>query len=369
MRDLRVSVTDRCNFRCLYCLPETEAAENFYRGRWANLPDSTPIQRQWAPRSTILTFEEIERVVRIAVDLGIDKIRLTGGEPLLRQDFEHLVERIGRIDGIADLALTTNGFFFRRKAKLLKDAGLRRVSFSLDSLDRENFRKITGRDGLNEVLDSIECAVELGLQPVKVNAVVIRGVNDHEIASLAEFGLSRGLSMRFIEFMPLDSKRAWMKELVVPATEILAAIQKRFELHPVQSANPSETAMRWRLADLEGRATASPSSRNPAPGGTSYRESVPGLDTPARAEIGIIAPVSQPFCGHCNRLRLTADGKIRTCLFSIVEHDLRGRLRGGAGDYELGDYLREVVWQKEAGHKIGQPDFVPPQRSMSCIGG
>ena len=338
MRDLRISVTDRCNFRCLYCLPETEAAENFYRGRWANLPHSTPIQRQWAPRSEILTFEEIERIVRIGVDLGIDKIRLTGGEPLLRQDFERLVERLGKIDGIIDLAMTTNGFFFRQKARHLKDAGLRRVSFSLDSLDRDNFRKMTGRDSLNEVLESIELAQQLGLNPVKVNAVVIRGINDHEVAGLAAFARERGLSMRFIEFMPLDSKRAWMKELVVPADEILKAIQERFELIPVKGENPAETARRWSLADSHG-------------------------------EIGIIAPVSQPFCGHCNRLRLTADGKIRTCLFSVVEHDLRGRLRADAGDEDLKDYLRAVVWQKEAGHRIGKPDFVPPQRTMSCIGG
>ena len=338
MRDLRVSVTDRCNFRCMYCLPETEAAENFYRGRWANLPQSTPIQRQWAPRSEILTFEEIERVVRIAVGLGIDKIRLTGGEPLLRQEFEVLVERLSKIDGIIDLAMTTNGFFFLQKGRQLKEAGLRRVSFSLDSLDRENFRKMTGRDSLNEVLASIDFAQELRLNPVKVNAVVIRGINDQEVASLAEFGRKRGLSIRFIEFMPLDSKRAWMKELVVPAVEILQKIEERFELRPVKSDNAAETARRWRFADSEG-------------------------------ELGIIAPVSQPFCGHCNRLRLTADGKIRTCLFSVVEHDLRGRLRAGADDEELQDYLREVVWQKEAGHRIGKPDFVAPQRSMSCIGG
>ena len=338
MRDLRVSVTDRCNFRCLYCLPETEAAENFYRGRWANLPDSIPIARQWAPRAQILTFEEIERVVRLAVDMGIDKIRLTGGEPLLRQQIEFLVEHLARIPSVADLAMTTNGFLFPQKARALRDAGLRRVSFSLDSLDRENFKKITGRDGLEGVLASILLAQELGLHPVKVNAVVIRGINDHELEGLAEFAYQRNLVMRFIEFMPLDSARAWLKELVVPGREILDRLQRRFQLHPMPSENKSSTAQRWRFATGQG-------------------------------EIGIIAPVSEPFCGHCNRIRLTADGKIRTCLFSIAEHDLRGRLRGGASDDDLKDYLREVIGQKEDRHHIGEPEFVAPSRSMSCIGG
>ena len=338
LRDLRVSVTDRCNFRCLYCLPETEAAANFYRGRWAhpNAP-ARPIQHQWAPRANILSFEEIERVVRIAVDLGIEKVRLTGGEPLLRQEMEVLVERLAKIKGITDLALTTNGFLFPQKARALRDAGLRRVSFSLDSLDRDNFKKMTGRDGLEEVLASIALAQELRLNPVKVNAVVIRGLNDHEIEALVEYAQARGFHMRFIEFMPLDSRQAWQKELVVPGYEILKRLHARFHLEPVASPNKSETAKRWKIGDA--------------------------------GEVGIIAPVTEPFCGHCNRLRLTADGKIRTCLFSIEEHDLRSRLRAGASDTDLQAYLREVVWQKEAGHKIGREDFVPPPRSMSCIGG
>src|SRR5438309_642309 len=184
LRDLRVSVTDRCNFRCMYCLPETEAAQNFYRGHWAHLPDSAPIKQQWVPKSSILSFEEIERAVRLAVGLGIQKIRLTGGEPLLRQQVEKLVERLAAIPGITDLALTSNGFLFGQKGKALRDAGLRRISFSLDSLDRDNFKKITGRDGLEEVLTSISQAQELGLHPVKVNAVVIRSINDHEVEAL-----------------------------------------------------------------------------------------------------------------------------------------------------------------------------------------
>ena len=338
LRDLRVSVTDRCNFRCMYCLPETEAAHNFYRGRWANLPESSPIARQWAPRSHLLTFEEIERVVRLFVGLGIDKVRLTGGEPLLRQELERLVAPLARLNGLRDLAMTTNGFLFQQKGVALRDAGLRRISFSMDSLDRDNFRKITGRDGLGEVLGGIRLAQELGLHPVKVNAVMIRGVNDHELEELADFGRKNELGFRFIEFMPLDSGRAWLRELVVPGSEILRRLQARFDLRPVASDNPSETARRWTFAD-------------------------------GRGEIGIIAPVSEPFCGHCNRIRLTADGKIRTCLFSVTEHDLRGRLRCGATDEELTEFIHGVVAQKEARHHIGEPDFVPPERSMSCIGG
>jgi cyclic pyranopterin phosphate synthase len=338
MRDLRISVTDRCNFRCLYCLPETEAAFNFYRGRWATLPNPAPITHQWAPRSKILTFEEIERFVRVAARLGIEKIRLTGGEPLLRQELEKLVGLLARIEGIRDLAITTNGFHFQEKAVAMRDAGLRRVSFSLDSLDRANFIKMTGRDGLGEVLAGIRLAQELELHPVKVNAVIIKGVNDHEIEELAEFGRRQNLSFRFIEFMPLDSARGWLKEMVVPGREILRRVEARLELKPVASTNAAETARRWTFAE-------------------------------GRGELGIIAPVSEPFCGHCNRLRLTADGQLRTCLFSTTEHDFRSALRNGVTDKELADRLRDAVMQKESRHHIGEPEFIPPSRSMSCIGG
>ncbi|MEO7298145.1 MAG: GTP 3',8-cyclase MoaA [Verrucomicrobiota bacterium] len=338
MRDLRVSVTDRCNFRCMYCLPETEAALNFYRGRWANLPNAPAIERSWKSTEKILTFEEIERLVRIAVDLGIEKIRLTGGEPLLRRDIEVLVEKLARIPGVSDLAMTTNGFLFQKKAQALRDAGLKRISFSMDSLDGDNFKKITGRDGLGEVLASIELARELGLNPVKVNAVIIRGVNDHEIESLAEFAREKNLSFRFIEFMPLDSGRAWQKDLVVSAKEILQRLQGRFELEQIHSQNISETARRWKFSDGNG-------------------------------EIGLIAPVSEPFCGHCNRIRLMADGKMRTCLFGNVEYDFRALLRADADDMTIRRQLQAVVWQKEDRHHIGEPDFVAPERSMSCIGG
>ena len=338
LRDLRVSVTDRCNFRCMYCLPETEAAHNFYRGHWAHMPNSAPIVQQWVPKANILSFEEIERTVRIFAALGIQKVRLTGGEPLLRQGLEHLTAKLAKIAGITDLAMTTNGFLFAQKARALSDAGLQRVSFSLDSLDRSNFKKMTGRDGLEEVLAAIRLARDMGFHPVKVNAVVIRGINDHEIEALAQFANIHNLTYRFIEFMPLDSARAWLKEMVVPGHELLQRLHAKFDLKPAQADNPSATAKRWVFAD-------------------------------GRGEIGIIAPVSEPFCGQCNRIRLTADGKIRTCLFSVAEHDLRSRLRDGHSDEAIADWLEEIVWQKEARHHIGEPDFVAPSRSMSCIGG
>jgi GTP 3',8-cyclase len=341
MRDLRVSLTDRCNFRCLYCLPETDEAANFYRAKPDPIHNPAPQKLrapEWKPRSQILTFEEVERLVRLFAGLGIDKVRLTGGEPLLRQGVEILVAKVAAVPGLHDLAMTTNGFLFAKKAHALKAAGLKRVSFSLDSLDRQNFQRMTGRDGLSEVLAAIRLAREIGLNPVKINAVVIRSLNDHEIEALAEFAHEQDLSFRFIEFMPLDASRGWMKEMVVPGREILARLQTRFPLVPIQSPNPSETARRWRFA-----------------GG--------------RGEIGIIAPVTEPFCGQCNRVRLTADGKIRTCLFSLREHDVKTLLRNGASDEAITGQLREIVWQKEPRHHIGEPDFIQPQRTMSCIGG
>lgn len=379
LRDLRVSVTDRCNFRCVYCLPETEEAANFYQSRFpagaaiplrpaaprnapvpnspaqsagpgvgsaattATPPGHTPLLRAWKPRHELLRFEEIERIVRLFVSLGIRKVRLTGGEPLLRQDLPDLVRRLSPITGIEDLAMTTNGFFFPRFGPALRQAGLRRVSFSLDSLDRANFLKLTGRDGLAGVLASIRLARDLGLSPIKVNAVVIRGLNDHEIEDLARWARSEGVAMRFIEFMPLDSGRAWLRELVVPGREILARLQQAFPLVPVQPDHRAETARRWRFAD--------------------------DADAPASAEIGIIAPVTEPFCGHCNRIRLTADGQIRTCLFSVTEHDLKARLRAGEDDASLIAWLRQVVTGKEERHHIGEPGFEQPERTMSCIGG
>jgi cyclic pyranopterin phosphate synthase len=340
MRDLRVSLTERCNFRCLYCLPETEEAANFYRTKMGVAGEpKTPFvfKLPERARSEILTFEEIERLVRVAASLGIQKVRLTGGEPLLRHDLPDLVRRITAIPGIEDIAMTSNGYLFEKRGRDLARAGLKRMSFSMDSLDPANFKKITGRDGLNEVQGSIRLAKELGLAPVKVNAVVIRGINDHEIESLAAFAAHEGFAMRFIEFMPLDSSRAWLKEMVVPGREILAKLKERFDLESVPG-KPSETAKRWRIR---------------------------GADS----EIGIIAPVTEPFCGHCNRIRLTADGKIRTCLFSVTEHDLRGSLRACADDGAIARRLREIVGLKEDRHHIGEAGFQQPERSMSCIGG
>ena len=299
---------------------------------------ATPIHREWAPAARILSYEEIARIVQVAAGLGIDKIRLTGGEPLLRREIERLVAMIAAVPGIRDLAMTTNGFLFPEKGRALRDAGLTRVSFSLDSLDRKNFQRMTGRDGLESVLQSIGLAKELGLEPVKVNAVLIRGLNDHEIEPLARFALERELSLRFIEFMPLDSSRAWQRDLVVPCREILERVGSIHGIEPLAPAHAAETARRWRFQN-------------------------------GRGEIGLIAPVTEPFCGHCNRIRLTADGQLRTCLFSLNEHDLRGRLRADASDAALADYLKAVVLGKEARHHIGEPGFTQPQRTMSCIGG
>jgi cyclic pyranopterin phosphate synthase len=251
---------------------------------------------------------------------------------------EKLVAKLTAVPGVDDVAMTTNGFLFQQKARALRDAGLDRVSFSCDSLNAENFKRLTGRDGLKELLASIRLAQELGFSPVKVNAVVIRGINDQEIESLAEFAVRESLVLRFIEFMPLDSGRAWQREMVMPGREIFERLQKRFQLDPIRSENRSETAKRWRI-----------NGNN--------------------AEVGIIASVTEPFCGHCNRIRLTADGKVRTCLFSVVEHDLRSHLRGDSSDAKIADFLRSVVLQKEERHHIGEPDFQPASRSMSCIGG
>ncbi len=337
IRDLRVSVTDRCNFRCLYCLPETEAAANFYRERWRRGPE-IPIRHQWKPKREILSFEEIERTARIAIACGVDKIRVTGGEPLLRQNIPVLIAKLAAIPGLRDLAMTTNGFLFPQYATALKDAGLRRVSFSLDSFDQDNFKQLTGVAGLDKATRSVQLAKELGFHPVKVNAVIIKGINDHEIENLCQYALDEQISVRFIEFMPLDSKRAWQKDCVFPGKAILARLQKRFDLRPTTGTHASETARRWNINGTAG-------------------------------EAGIIAPVTEPFCGNCNRLRLTADGRIRTCLFSLCEHELKPLLRGNASDEDIAARLQSIVLTKERGHKIGREDFVQPARTMSGIGG
>jgi cyclic pyranopterin phosphate synthase len=316
VRDLRVSVTDRCNFRCTYCMPEEGM--------------------QWLPRSEVLTFEEIERVARICVErYGFDGIRLTGGEPTVRA---HLPVLVGKLAALGvDLAMTTNGATLRLLAADLRAAGLRRINISLDSLRRERFLAMTRRDALDSVLDGIDSAVEAGFAPVKVNCVLVRGVNDDELVEFAAFGRERGVVIRFIEFMPLDADGVWSAGQVVPAAEVVERIGAVFPLEPVV-ATSSAPAERWRYADGGG-------------------------------EIGVISSVTNNFCGTCDRVRLTAEGQFRNCLFAVRETDLRTVLRGGGSDDDLAAAIESEVGRKWAGHSIGQVTFVRPDRSMSQIGG
>jgi cyclic pyranopterin phosphate synthase len=315
VRDLRVSVTDRCNFRCTYCMP----AEGMV----------------WQPREEILSFEEIERVVRICVERwGFESVRLTGGEPTVRAHLPVLVAKLARLG--VDLALTTNGASFALLADDLRRAGLRRVNISLDSLRPERFAAITRRHALDRVLAGIDAAVAAGFDPVKVNCVVVRGVNDDEIADFAAFGRERKVVVRFIEFMPLDASGAWSPASVVGYDEIVAAIDAAFPIEPV--ARGSEPAERFRYRDGGG-------------------------------EVGVIPSVTRPFCGACDRVRLTADGHLRNCLFALREVDLKPLLRGGATDDDVAAAIEAEVGRKWAGHAIGRVDFVRPPRSMSQIGG
>jgi cyclic pyranopterin phosphate synthase len=315
-----VSLTDRCNFRCFYCLPHGEP----------------PI----APREQMLSYEEIEYLGEIFVSLGIEKIRLTGGEPMMRRDIETIIRKLSAFKPrLRDLALTTNGYFLPDRALVLKEAGLDRVTVSLDSLKPEKFKRTTGVDVLPRVLNGIEEAKRAGLTPVKVNAVIVRGHNDVEVVDFAQFARENSIQMRFIEFMPLDSGHDWSREDVVPGREIFRRINERFPLVPVAAGRGSETSARYRFADN-------------APG-----------------EIGIIAPVTEPFCGACSRIRLTADGQLRTCLFSTVEHSLRDVLRSGATRAEIIEYIESIVMKKEARHYINDPEFMQPARTMSFIGG
>jgi cyclic pyranopterin phosphate synthase len=328
IRDLRVSLTDRCNFRCFYCLPNGEP----------------PL----AHKDKILTYEELEFVCEIFVSLGIEKIRLTGGEPLLRKDIEILVEKLAHLKNpkskiqnpkLLDLALTTNGHSLPERAANLKRLGLDRVTISLDSLRREKFKEITGVDKLPDVLRAIEAAKQADLNPVRVNAVIVRGWNDDEIVELARFAREAAISMRFIEFMPLDSGHEWRREQVVSGREIRDAINLAFPLALKQKTRGAETAWRFEFADG------------------------------AAGEIGIIAPVTEMFCGACSRIRLTADGQIRTCLFSTQEHNLRDVVRGGATRAEIVEFIESVVAKKEPRHFINETKFAPASRSMSFIGG
>jgi len=321
IRDLRVSLTDRCNFRCFYCLPHGEP----------------PI----APKEQMLSYEEIEYACDIFVELGIEKIRLTGGEPMMRRDIEQIIFKLTQLKdrGLKDLALTTNGYFLPHRAHSLKEAGLDRITISLDSLKREIFKQMTGVDVLDRVLEGIAAAKEAGLQPIKINAVIVRGHNEDEVADFAAFAREHDVKMRFIEFMPLDSGHEWNRGDVVSGREIRQRIEEEFPLEQLKVARGSETSSRYRFADG------------------------------ASGEIGIIAPVTEPFCGACSRIRLTADGQIRTCLFSTVEHSLRDVIRDGASRAETIDFIESVVMKKEPRHYINDPEFVAPSRSMSFIGG
>jgi cyclic pyranopterin phosphate synthase len=316
--DLRVSVTDRCNFRCQYCMP----------------PEGMP----WVDREEILRFEEIERLVRVFVGLGIEDVRQTGGEPLVRRGFPALVEMLAAIGGIRDLSLTTNGYLLERHAEALVRAGIGRVNVSIDSLQRDRFFQITRRDALDQVLRGLEAiAAYPQVAPVKVNAIAMRGFSEAEIERFCDFARTTSFQVRFIEFMPLDAERAWTPESVLAGEEIRAMIEA---IHPLveRPREPAATARVYRFAD-------------------------------GRGEIGFINPVSEPFCADCNRIRLTSEGRLRTCLFSLHETDLRGPLRGGAGDEELESLIREAVWRKELKHRVNEPGFRQPARTMSAIGG
>jgi cyclic pyranopterin phosphate synthase len=315
--DLRISVTDRCNFRCVYC--RSADPENYRE------------------HDQIVSWPELERLARIFVALGIHKVRLTGGEPLVRDGLEDYLRFLSSL-GVQDLSMTTNGHLLAERCDALIAAGLHRINISLDSLDPLKFEKITRTCSYDRVMGGIDKAQATRLAPVKINAVLVRGFNEDEVEAFAAFARERGVIMRFIEFMPLDADRHWSRELMVPAAEVYERINAQWPLTQMPSEK-SETARKYRFADG-------------APG-----------------EIGLIAPVTQPFCGHCSRIRLTADGKVRTCLFSKDDRDLRSLLRTQASDEEIARWVREAVNEKEKGHRINEPGFVPPSRTMVFIGG
>jgi cyclic pyranopterin phosphate synthase len=322
VRDLRVSVTDRCNFRCTYCMPEEGMV--------------------WQDRSELLTFEEIERVVGLFVRrLGVTGVRLTGGEPTVRAHLPVLVDKLARLSPRPELALTTNGATLRLVASDLREAGLDRINISCDSLKPQRFRAMTKRDALGAVLDGIAAAKEAGFASVKLNCVLIRGINDDEVVDFATFGRQHGVSVRFIEFMPLDAQGQWVADQVVPSREVVERIASVYPVVPV--AHGPEPASRFRYID--------------------------GAAAPGGDEFGVIASVTEPFCGNCDRVRMTADGQFRTCLFGLDEHDLRAVLRGGGSDEDVARVIEAAVGAKWAGHQIGQAVFVRPHRSMSQIGG
>jgi GTP 3',8-cyclase len=318
IKSLRVSVTDKCNFRCTYCMP----AEGL----------------QWLPREEILDYEEIERLVRIMAAMGVEEVRLTGGEPLVRRELPTLVRLLAGVPGVSDLSLTTNGILLDRLAGPLVDAGLRRLNVSLDSLSHVRFAEITRRDALDRVLAGLdEAERHPQLRPIKVNCVAIRGFTEDEVPALAELARRKPYVVRFIEFMPLDADEAWREDDVLTGAEIRALIEERWPLVEIP-AKPSSTARRFRFADGVG-------------------------------EIGFVNPVSEPFCSSCDRIRLTADGQLRTCLFSRREWDLKTPLRDGSSDERVEELIRWAVRHKELKHKINEPGFVRASRSMSQIGG
>ncbi|MDQ6836741.1 MAG: GTP 3',8-cyclase MoaA [Actinomycetota bacterium] len=316
--DLRVSVTDRCNFRCQYCMP----AEG--------LP--------WLERAEILTFEEITRLVTVFGAMGVHDVRLTGGEPLVRRDFPRLAGMLADLRDVHELSLTTNGFLLRRDAARLVAAGIDRFNVSVDSLQRDRFYELTRRDALDQVLAGLEILSGFPeAHPIKVNAVAIRGFTEQEVLPFARLARRTPYEVRFIEFMPLDADRAWTSAQVLTGAEIRSAIDAAYPLEP-EPREPSATARVYRFADGRGR-------------------------------IGFINPVSEPFCADCNRIRLTADGRLRTCLFSLNETNLRDPLRAGADDSQLAAIIRDAVWRKELKHHVGEKGFIQPSRSMSAIGG
>ena len=316
--DLRISVTDKCNFRCTYCMP----AEG--------LP--------WLPKSEVLTFEEIVRLVGIFVGLGVKEVKLTGGEPTVRREFPNLVAMVRQAQPDIAISMTTNGYLLDRLAKPLADAGLDRATVSCDSLMRHRFEEMTRRDALDKVMAGLRAAEEAGLTPIKLNCVVIAGTNEDEVVDFARFARDTGYEVRFIEYMPLDAEQRWERAKVVPSAQILEAIDKVFPLIP-EETDGAEPASTFHFADG------------------------------SHGAIGVIASVTEPFCDTCNRLRITADGQLRACLFAMQEADLRTALRSGASDQEIEAIIRSAVWVKWEGHKINHPDFERPTRSMSMIGG
>lgn len=317
--NLRISVTDRCNIRCFYCMPEH------------------PVE--FVPRPEVLSFEEIERFVRIAVRLGIGKLRLTGGEPLVRKDLVILIRRLAAIEGVEDMGLTTNGILLADLAEPLFEAGLRRVNIHLDTLDRERFVRITRHDKLDRVLEAVQVCRRLGYDPVKINVVAVKDHVEADIVPLARYGRDNGLEIRYIEFMPLDAQGLWLRDKVLLAGDILEMLSREIcPLVEVPDSDPRAPASLYRFTDGTGR-------------------------------VGIIGSVSRPFCLNCNRIRLTTDGKLRYCLFALEETDVKGLLRGGATDEQIMRTIRSTVGAKWLGHDVNSSHFVPPPRPMYAIGG